>query len=164
MTAEEWRAVPGHEGFYEVSDLGNVRSLDRIITDKRGFKLPRRGKPLRPTPSGPMSYPNLKLRGRTRYLHDLVTSAFIGPKPPGQLVRHLNGITSDARLSNLAYGTYAENFADSLRHGTFAPRRLRILNGCRSGHTYPDDRKPGAECRICATARMRRWRAGKKAT
>lgn len=33
MTAREtWRAVPGWEGAYEVSDLGRVRSLDRLVT------------------------------------------------------------------------------------------------------------------------------------
>ena len=30
---EEWRAIPGYEGYYEVSDEGRVRSVDRVIID-----------------------------------------------------------------------------------------------------------------------------------
>ena len=33
---EEWRAVPGYEGLYEVSNMGRVRSLDRVIVNKDG--------------------------------------------------------------------------------------------------------------------------------
>jgi hypothetical protein len=44
---------------------------------------------------------------------------FIGPPPSGQEVRHKNGDRADPRLSNLEYGTRAENIADAKRHGTF---------------------------------------------
>ena len=33
--AAEWRPILGFEGFYEVSDQGRVRSLDRILSDGR---------------------------------------------------------------------------------------------------------------------------------
>ena len=36
MTKEEWRPIEGYEGFYEVSNLGQVRSLDRVVEDSRG--------------------------------------------------------------------------------------------------------------------------------
>lgn len=53
-----------------------------------------------------------------KYVHQLVLLAFIGPPPIGQEVRHLNGVASDNRLENLAYGTKKENVDDSRRHGT----------------------------------------------
>lgn len=40
---EEWRPVVGYEGAYEVSDHGNVRSLDRIILKSNGVKYPKKG-------------------------------------------------------------------------------------------------------------------------
>ena len=40
---ESWRAIPGFEGFYEVSNFGRVRSLPRIRTSG----LPLRGKILK---------------------------------------------------------------------------------------------------------------------
>lgn len=33
-TKEIWKDIPGHEGLYQVSNLGNVKSLDRIIQKK----------------------------------------------------------------------------------------------------------------------------------
>lgn len=30
---EEWRNIPGYDGLYQVSDHGNVMSVDRHITD-----------------------------------------------------------------------------------------------------------------------------------
>lgn len=47
MGPEEWRAVPGFEGYYEVSNLGNVRSIDREVIMKNGVKRKTRGRMLR---------------------------------------------------------------------------------------------------------------------
>lgn len=48
MTTERWLPVPGWEGFYEVSDYGNVRSVDRTITRSDGQKRRFKGKTLSP--------------------------------------------------------------------------------------------------------------------
>lgn len=59
--------------------------------------------------------------GKSRPLgvHQLVADAYLGPAPAGQEVRHLDGNPSANHLSNLAYGTGAENAADRLRHGNY---------------------------------------------
>ena len=36
---EIWKSIPGYEGYYEVSDQGNVRSLDRYVNSKVGVRL-----------------------------------------------------------------------------------------------------------------------------
>lgn len=36
-TKEIWKDVPGYEGYYQASNLGKVRSLDRTIIDKNGY-------------------------------------------------------------------------------------------------------------------------------
>ncbi len=51
-------------------------------------------------------------------VHSLVLRAFVGPRPKGMQIRHINGIKSDNRLENLAYGTAKENAADRKIHGT----------------------------------------------
>jgi hypothetical protein len=48
MPPERWRAIPDYEGFYEVSDRGRVRSLDRIIYRRNGMRYRARGRILRP--------------------------------------------------------------------------------------------------------------------
>ena len=40
MNKEEiWKDIKGYEGYYQVSNLGRVKSLDRYIIDRRGVKL-----------------------------------------------------------------------------------------------------------------------------
>ena len=46
MKNETWKAIPNYEGYYEVSDLGRVRSLDRFITYSDGRVTKHKGKVL----------------------------------------------------------------------------------------------------------------------
>lgn len=129
---EEWRDVPGWEGFYQVSDAGNIRSVDReyIAKNSKGclqfFNL--KGKILRRPRNKVSGYEMVSLSRRgckkvDAYVHDLVLLAFRGPKPPGFEVCHGNGIRHDNRLVNLRYGTRSENALDRHLHGTFNPLR-----------------------------------------
>ncbi len=52
------------------------------------------------------------------FVHRLVLLAFKGPRPDGQYCRHLNGVPTDNRLANLAWGTKSENTFDKVGHGT----------------------------------------------
>jgi hypothetical protein len=60
-------------------------------------------------------------KGYSRKVYSLVALAFLGPRQPGQVVRHLNGNPADDRVENLAYGTHADNMVDSRVHGTYRP-------------------------------------------
>jgi hypothetical protein len=55
---------------------------------------------------------------KTRLVHAIVAEAFIGPRPPGLVLRHLDGTRDNNHYKNLAYGTHKDNMADALRHGT----------------------------------------------
>jgi hypothetical protein len=74
-------------------------------------------------------YPTVALgRGRTRTVHSLVAEAFIGPRPHGMEVRHINGVRTDPRRVNLCYGTRSENILDAVAHGTWnSTQRLAHL-------------------------------------
>lgn len=50
-------------------------------------------------------------------IHTLVLEAFCGPRPSGFHCRHLNGVSDDNRLENLAWGTPKENAEDQVKHG-----------------------------------------------
>lgn len=64
-----------------------------------------------------------------RQVHRLVLETFIGPCPDGMVCRHLDGNPRNNNLGNLAWGTHAENKADSIKHGTSA-RQFGENNGC----------------------------------
>ena len=125
---EIWKPVVGHETSYEVSSLGNVRSLDRAYrqVSRRG-KLhihTVRGRMLRP---GKMKSGHVSVaigRGNSRMVHQLIAEAFIGPRPLRYEVRHLNGVPDDNRAINLTWGTRGENSRDKKWHGQ--PYKLSV--------------------------------------
>lgn len=114
--SETWKDIPGYEGDYQVSDMGNVRSLDRVVFQANGCRK-RKGQLLKPsTVSG---YLHVVLGRQHSYLiHSLVAAAFIGPRPAGCDVRHGPGGKLDNRAVNLSYGTRSENNNDRWRDGT----------------------------------------------
>ena len=149
--AEQWRPVVGYEGSYEVSDLGNVRSLDRL--DSRGRR--RRGKvrPLAVSPRGRLLVGLCRDGIRaTAQVHHLVLEAFVGPRPDGLEACHWNDDPSDNRLTNLRWDTRSANAADSVRNGKHA---MASRTHCPSGHpytpentyVYPAGRRACFECR-----------------
>lgn len=154
---EEWRRIPGHPD-YEVSDLGRVRSWKAI---GRGGPPPR-------YPSGGVSrgYRHVLLRTggarTTGFIHRLVALAFIGPRPPQQEVRHLDGDKANNRLGNLVYGTHSENGKDV---GRTTGHHLGRRTHCPKGHPYDEAntywRKRaggGRACRACRAATANRAR------
>lgn len=162
MTVEEWRPVLGYEGKYEVSDQGEVRSLDRMINGPHG---PRRwkGRILKKKPSKIGGYGMVSLRdsGRDRYVsvHTLVLESFVGPRPEENVCRHLDGNPSNDRLENLRWGTQKENIQDSIKHGTHHwTNREKI---CPRGHEMTGINRiktKNPNVHICKTCmRIRSW-------
>jgi len=123
---EKWLPVNGYEGYYEVSDQGRVRSLDRVIPHLRYGRVRRAGKLLAPAVKSKYGHLGVTLcrdnREHQVHVHVLVLEAFVGACPPGQECRHINGDSSDNRLGNLAWGTRRQNSADRARHGHLTRR------------------------------------------
>ena len=122
---EIWKRIPLW-ATYEVSTLGNVRSVDRTIWVKnpRGVVAPRKfvGRVLTKNKikSGyeMVSLTSPKRKRRYAYVHDLVLEAFVGNKPKGKEMCHNNGVRADNRLENLRYDTRSANAQDCVKHGT----------------------------------------------
>lgn len=115
---DDWRAVTGYEGLYEVSRFGEVRSLPRQ-TPQAGI---RGGRVLKQIINN-YGYPvvNLCREGCPRMflVHRLVLEAFAGPCPDGQEALHGQDGRAQASLSNLRWGTHVQNQgSDRQRDGT----------------------------------------------
>ncbi len=122
MESEVWKDIPGYEGAYQVSSLGRVRGMDRMVLSRSKFgkEYSRRmkGRELSPGHVQDYAYVSLYPGARTELVHRLVALAFIGPCPEGMEVRHIDGNPENNCACNLEYGTHKENEADKLRHGT----------------------------------------------
>lgn len=153
---EQWRPVVGWPE-YEISDLGRVRSVERVVMRRNGVPQTVRSKVLS-TPPASHGYRNVGLhrpgqRPRVELVHRLVLEAFVGPCPPGLECRHRNSDHHDNRLRNLRWGTRADNNRDIVKHGH---HHNANKTECPQGHPYDERntyRAPGRpnqrRCRTC---------------
>ena len=129
---EQWKDVVGYEGYYQVSNLGRVRSIDRVIRHKRYGPMKLKGRLIQPARRNHQKeYLSVGLhknnRQKTIQVHVLVARAWIGPCPQGQQVRHGRKGMGNNSLTNLCYGTSQEQYFDKVRDGTDNSRHV-----CRS--------------------------------
>jgi len=117
LTYPEWRAIPGAEG-YEVSSIGEVRSIPRIKRHSRYGLARYAGRMLRPAPNAD-GYPRVNIGGKHCFVHVLVLRAFVGECPPGMQACHSDGNRANPSLDNLRWDTPKANVADRRAHGTY---------------------------------------------
>ena len=122
MIEEIWKDIPGWEGSYQVSSLGRVRSIDRMVTAIDGKVHHRKGRFLKPRRTD-RNYLNVVLSKTKSYqpsirIHRLVALAFIGPPPdPKMEINHKNGVRDDNRVENIEWVTKSENVKHAFRIG-----------------------------------------------
>lgn len=120
MENEVWKNIDGFEGLYMVSNLGRVKSLERVMNRGRmGSRIKgvgilkdcKRGEYISITLS------DLKGGALSIRLHRLVALHFI-PNPENKpQVNHKNGIKTDNRVENLEWVTCGENLSHALKNG-----------------------------------------------
>ena len=119
MAEEYWKDIKGYEGLYQVSNLGNIKSIDRSI--KRSTSLMKlKSKPISQY-VGNRGYPmvSLCINGKCkRYLvHRIVAIAFL-PNPLNKAyVNHIDGNKQNSNLENLEWSTPTENSIHAHKHG-----------------------------------------------
>lgn len=120
---EIWKDIKGYEGLYQVSNFGNVKSLDRYIINKNGDKQYFPGKYLNQGISD--NYLKVTLsksnKQRTFRVHILVARTFI-PNPENKPeVNHMDGDKSNNRVDNLEWNTRSENELHAYKNGLAKP-------------------------------------------
>jgi hypothetical protein len=132
---EQWRAIDGYEGFYEISNLGRIRSLDRKVKSSAGRTRIAYGKTLSPTDNG-HGYLIVPLvqngKRKNHYVHRLVAEAFIRPMASKEVVNHLDHDTKNNTVQNLEITTQLEN----VRYSSHRMCHTRNYKIGRSGEKY----------------------------
>lgn len=124
---ERWARLPGYEDYFWVSSIGRVYAAPRRTTA---------GRIRRPGVEVKSGYLSHRLLGKTFRVHVLVALAFIGPRPDGMVVRHLDDDPSNNTVENLAYGTRQDNADDAVRNRLTVGVRTRrgmAHRGCAEG-------------------------------
>ena len=117
---EIWKDVVGYEGLYKVSNMGNVRSLFRVIVRSDGRKRTINGGLLSPSNGGGgYSLVTLSRGGKHKKgkVHRLVAEAFIGLNARKPCVNHKNGVKTDNRVGNLEWTTVGDNIRHAFKTG-----------------------------------------------
>ena len=114
-----WKDIDGFNGVYQISNTGEVRTVDRVVQRADGKTYHLKSKP-RKIHISKVGYPCVSLctpQGMRQFnIHRLLAKAFI-PNPENKpCVDHINTIMTDNRLENLRWVTHKENTRNQLTY------------------------------------------------
>lgn len=117
---EVWKDVIGYETFYQVSNFGNVRSLDRIVNKPNGISYLRKGKLCVQSKSN-LGYMTIGFtvnnKKVNKYVHRLVAEVFITNKNDYPQVNHIDCDKTNNRMYNLEWCTNSQNHIHAFKNG-----------------------------------------------
>ncbi len=109
---EIWKPVKGYENIYEVSNIGRVKSCERIVIRSNGRKINFPEKIMKPSINH-KGYEVIDLRKNGKrecgFVHRLVGKAFIENPDNKKQINHKNGVKRDNNVDNLEWVTNKEN-------------------------------------------------------
>lgn len=116
---EEWRPIKGTNNCYYVSNLGRVKSVDRVATYSDGRRKYVRGKFLAQIDNkhGYLVVNIGKPIDKTQLVHRLVAQAFVKNVSGGNCINHINGNKKDNRYTNLEWCSIKENTRHAIKTG-----------------------------------------------
>jgi len=116
---EEWKDIKGFENIYQVSNLGRVRSLDRVVVTKNGHGMKFKGKMLK-FREDRYGYHYLSMYNKktfTKKPHRLVAETFI-PNPKNyKQVNHIDRVKTNNKIDNLEWCDASHNIQHSMEIG-----------------------------------------------
>jgi hypothetical protein len=120
---EEWKDIPGYEGFYQVSNRGRVRSVTHTILMSNGALRTIFSRILVLHEGGRNKYLQAYLHKdghvKNHLVHRLVAKMFIGEIKSGYEINHKNANVQDNNVENLEIVTHQENINHSIKNNLF---------------------------------------------
>lgn len=126
---EIWKDIEGYEGLYQVSNFGNVKSLNRTLKDKNGRLKRYKGKKITGHANS-NGYLRVPLSGKNYFIHRLVAKAFIENPDNLDVVNHKDFNPKNNLVDNLEWCTFDYNMKYSYANGRFDHlKEIRSANG-----------------------------------
>ena len=138
---EIWKDIVGYEGIYMVSNLGRIKSLDKLISKKNGVKELKRGKMISICYNKRTNVYEVHLRHenkrKCKKVHRIVAEAFIYNDDPEKKtnVNHLDGDRRNNKVDNLEWSSYSQN----LKHAYDVLKRPINIAGAKRRPCYSLD-------------------------
>jgi len=134
----EWQPVKEFEGFYEISNGGDVRSLERVVPHKicRNITIKQKLLDTRINNSGYLEV-RLSKHGKTytKFIHILKAQVFV-PNPGNKTyVNHIDGNKLNNDNDNLQWCTHSENIKHAYANGLIKPICKPVIDIC-TGDTF----------------------------
>lgn len=149
--SEIWKPAPGFEDRYEVSNMGNVRSiafLQRYLlrNGKEAYRqTPAKIIAQQVTNSGyALVHLHRNNERKAKTVHSLVAATFL--TGGGQTINHINGNKLDNRLVNLEWASYRENHHHAVSTG-LNRQAVRVRNPA-TGQIYPSISQAAKACHV----------------
>ena len=143
---EVWKDVQGYEGLYQVSNLGRVKSLERIVKRKNQPDLPVAGKILNPR-TGKNGYAYVILskesKGKTANIHRMVAEAFVSKLEGCNVVNHLDGNKGNNICNNLEWCNSSKNNKHAFDTGLISKENIAksVMNPNKQNKSNTSGRK-----------------------
>lgn len=119
-TSEVWKDVIGYEGLYQVSNFGNVKSLDREVGPKNKVPYWRKGKICKQSKNN-LGYMTVGFtvnnKKVNKYVHRLVAEAFITNMNNYPQVNHIDCNKTNNKMCNLEWCTNSQNHIHAFKNG-----------------------------------------------
>lgn len=130
---EIWKDIAGYENLYQVSNLGNIKSIGRMNYDINTKKVVflKKEMPLKPFLNH-KGYKMVKLQKnknkKTISIHRLVAQTFIDNPNNLPQVNHINGNKQDNRVENLEWCDNTYNYREAVRLGLKKERKVKLVS------------------------------------
>jgi hypothetical protein len=124
---EIWKDVIGYEGFYQVSNFGNVKRVGSFRGVNKAYL---NDYYLNPRDNG-KGYLRIKLtinnKSKRVMLHRIIAEAFIENQNNYPVINHINGNRQDNRIENLEWCTQSQNCLHAVKMGTWGSLKKNII-------------------------------------